>query len=387
MNNIKNILIFGVTGQTGSWMTDYLLENTEHNIYGVVRRLSVKNHENIQHLEDNPRFHLLSGDLNDETSIKECFDTCKPDYCINFAAQSFVGESWNSPVNTWNTNSTALIKILEVIRKDYPNCRMGNAGSSEEWGNVVYSPQNEAHPPMPRSVYGASKCAARNIIKVYRESYNLYALQWWGTNHESERRGIEFVTRKITDGVAKIYHSIKNKDFKFEPILLGGYNQTRDWSHAYDFCDGIWKILNQENYRKDIDNHFSIAKNLGTFNYIEQKALVPQLKEYVLSSNESHSIREFLELAFYNADIKYVWHGENENEELLLSNDGKLATKSYIPLVKINSKFYRPADVVNLYGDSNLIRQELGWNPKISFKELVKIMVENDIKKYEKLNP
>jgi len=218
--NKKTVFVSGVTGQDGSHMVDYLLKNTDYNIVGGARRLSIKNHENINHLEGINRFNLVNFDLTDMHSISKLVETIKPDYFINLAAQSYVGSSWDFPVQTWECNSTGVINILEAIKQHAPKCRFYNAGSSEEFGDVLYTPQDSKHPYRPRSPYGASKCAARQIVKVYRESYDLYALQGLLFNHEGTRRGEEFVTRKITKGVSRIYNSIKTKQ-PFDPIELG----------------------------------------------------------------------------------------------------------------------------------------------------------------------
>ena len=339
----KICIVTGVTGQDGSYMVDYLLENTDLFIVGGVRRLSVYNHININHV-NNPRFVLLNFDLTDSHSIARIVEKLQPEYFINLAAQSFVASSWDFAKQTWQTNSTAVLDILEAIRLYKPSCRFYQAGSSEEFGNVSYSPQDEKHPLKPRSPYGASKAAARQLVKVYRDSYNLYAIQGWLFNHESQRRGPEFVTRKITTNIARIRNAIKTGS-PFSPLELGNIDAKRDWSHAVDFVEGIWLMLNQENP-----------------------------KEYVLSSNETHTVREFVEKAFKFAGIDGSWVGEGINEKYVLSN------KPDIILMQINEKFYRPAEVELLLGDSTLAREELNWIPKISFDELVKKMVENDLK-------
>ena len=214
---MKKIIVTGVTGQDGSHMVDYLLKHTDHEIYGSVRRLSVKNHENILHLENEPRFHLIDMDLNDAHSMRDVILDIKPDYFINFAAQSFVAGSWNYPIQTWDTDADAVLHILESIRRFVPDCKFYNAGSSEEFGDVVTSPQNEDHPLRPQSPYGAAKCAARHLVRVYRESYNLYAVQGWLFNHEGSRRGLDFVTRKISHTVARIKIALESN--KTIPIL------------------------------------------------------------------------------------------------------------------------------------------------------------------------
>ena len=347
----KVVFVTGVTGQDGSHMVDYLLKTTDYLIFGGARRLSIKNHENISHLDNNPRFHLVNFDLSDAHSISKIVESLKPDYFINLAAQTFVGSSWDFPAQTWECNTTGVIHILEAIRQHKPSCRFYNAGSSEEYGNVVYTPQDENHPARPRSPYGASKSAARQLVKVYRESYNLYAIQGLLFNHEGTRRGEEFVTRKITKGVARIKKAILEGK-SFESIELGNVKAKRDWSDAEDFVDGIWKMLNQK------------APN-----------------EYVLSSNETHTIAEFVWHAFKSADIEGAWHGQAESAEFSISTKDAIKYEPVVSvLVKINPKFYRPAEVDLLLGDSSKARKELGWKPETSFEQLVDKMVKNDLK-------
>jgi len=348
INGRKTVVITGVTGQDGSHMVDFLLKNTDYLIFGGVRRLSVYNHENIKHIKSD-RFHLINFDLTDSHAISRTVEKLQPDYFINFAAQSFVASSWDFARQTWQTNSTAVLDILEAIRLYKPSCRLYQAGSSEEFGNVQYAPQDENHPLKPRSPYGASKAASRQLVKVYRESYNIYAIQGWLFNHEGTRRGEEFVTRKITKNVARIHNSIKaNKEFK--PLELGNIDAKRDWSDAEDFVEGVWMMLNQDKYNANYDG-------------------IP--KEYIFSSNETHTIREFAEKAFAYAGISGEWIGEKEHE-VYLSKDKKV-------LIQINPKFYRPAEVELLLGDSNRARKELNWNPKISFEKLVEKMVKWDL--------
>ena len=242
-NKMKKIIVTGVTGQDGSHMVDYLLKNTDHTIIGGVRRLSVKNHENIAHLRDNPRFFLIDLDVTDAQNTDRVIAEHQPDYFINFAANSFVGSSWEMPINHMETNTLAVLHQLEAIHRHVPHCRYYNAGSSEEFGDIIHSPQTEDHPLRPRSPYGASKCAARHLVKVYRDSYNLYAVQGWLFNHEGVRRGEEFVTRKITKNIGRIFGEFAQGQ-KIKPLQLGNLDATRDWSDAEDFVDGIWKMLN-----------------------------------------------------------------------------------------------------------------------------------------------
>ena len=344
----KTVVITGVTGQDGSHMADFLLKNTDLLIFGGVRRLSVYNHENIKHIKCD-RFHLINFDLTDSHAIARTVEKLQPDYFINFAAQSFVASSWDFAKQTWATNSTSVLDILEAIRLYKPSCRLYQAGSSEEFGNVLYSPQDEKHPLRPRSPYGASKAASRQLIKVYRDSYNLYAIQGWLFNHEGVRRGEEFVTRKITKNIARIYNSLKNNE-EFKPMELGNMEAKRDWSDAEDFIEGVWMMLNQDKYNSNYNG-------------------IPQ--EYVFSSNETHTIKEFVEKAFNIAGIKGNWIGENEHT-MYVSNDKKI-------LVQVNPKFYRPAEVELLLGNSNKAREELNWKPKISFDKLIEKMVSSDI--------
>jgi GDPmannose 4,6-dehydratase len=296
---------------------------------------------------------LINFDLTDPHAISRTIEKLQPDYFINFAAQSFVASSWDFARQTWATNSTAVLDILEGIRLYKPSCRLYQAGSSEEFGNVEYTPQDENHPLKPRSPYGASKAASRQLVKVYRESYGIYAIQGWLFNHEGIRRGEEFVTRKITKNVARIYNSIKNNQ-EFAPLELGNIEAKRDWSDAEDFIEGVWMMLNQEKYDKGYN---------GT------------PKEYVFSSNEAHTIKEFVEKAFAIAGINGKWIGENEHI-MYISDENKV-------LVQINSKFYRPAEVEILLGDSSKARNELGWSPKISFDKLIQKMIKWDIENYK----
>lgn len=356
INNRKVAIVTGVTGQDGSHMVEYLLKNTDLLIFGGVRRLSVYNHKNINHIK-NDRFILLNFDLTDSHSITRSIEKLKPNYFFNFAAQSFVASSWDFAKQTWETNTTAVLDILEGIRLYAPSCRLYQAGSSEEFGNVAYSPQDENHPLRPRSPYGASKAAARQLIKVYRESYGLYAIQGWLFNHEGVRRGEEFVTRKISKNVARIHDAIRNAQ-PFKPLELGNIDAKRDWSDSEDFMDGVWRMLNQDIY---INNFSGIPT------------------EYVLSSNEMHSIREFVDEAFNSIQIQGKWEfvdGSEPHNEVFKSPFAGV-------LVKINPKFYRPAEVDSLLGDSTKARKELGWMPKTTFKELVHKMVQNDVTELE----
>jgi len=350
--NVPVVIVTGVSGQDGSHMVDYLLKNTNALIFGGVRRLSVYNHNNLSHIKSD-RFHLVNFDLTDAHSISALVEKIQPDYFINFAAQSFVASSWDFARQTWQTNCTSVLDILEAIRLHNPKCRFYNAGSSEEFGNVEYVPQDEKHPLKPRSPYGASKAAARQIVKVYRESYNLYAIQSWLFNHEGTRRGEEFVTRKISKNVARISAEISEKRVP-TPVELGNVNAKRDWSDSEDFVECVWMMLNQEKYRVDFDSNM-------------------QINEYVLSSNETHTIKEFVELSFKCLNIHGYWQGDGIDEKFIQNDTNHV-------LVTINSKFYRPAEVELLWGNSNQFRKDFNWSPKTSFNELVQKMVKNDLR-------
>ena len=336
----KKVLITGVTGQDGSYMADFLLEETDFQIFGMVRRTSTNNNKNITHLLNNPRFKLVTGDLTDSQSIDNIVREIQPDYFINLAAQSFVGASWQIPEQTFDIDAVGVIRCLEAIRKHAPNCRFYNAGSSEELGNVDYSPQDEKHPLKPRSPYGAAKAAARHIVKVYRESYNLFAIQGLLYNHESPRRGEEFVTRKITKQLAQIKKSIE-ENIDFKPLQLGNIYAKRDWSHAKDFVKGIWLMLNQK-----------------------------KPMEYILASGKTYTVKDFINKSLEFFDINGIWIKEGLEEKFIYQN--KI-------LIEINPEFYRPAEVDLLLGNANNAKKILNWTPQISFSDLVKEMSKNDL--------
>ncbi len=345
---MSKIIVTGVTGQTGSYLVDLLLAESQHQVYGVVRRVASQDLKLIKKHLENPLFTVVTADLTDSQSIDSLVADIKPDFFLNLAAQSFVGSSWALPEQTFDVNAVGVIRCLEAIKRHAPGCRFYNAGSSEEFGDVVTIPQNESHPLRARSPYGASKAAARQIVKVYRESYNLFAIQGIGYNHESERRGVEFVTRKITHGIAKRIKALALGQ-KIEPLELGNLEAKRDWSHAEDFARGIWLMINNS-----------------------------EPKEYILSSNETHSVREFIELACdYAGFDNYVWDEEEDGTEVLWHQDDK---KNPHKIVKTSKKFLRPAEVHCLLGDSSLARKELGWSPAYSFQKLVQVMVEHDLK-------
>ena len=344
----KKVLITGTLGQDGANMSEYLLETTDHEIYGMVRRSGTPNYHNIEAFRDNDRFHLVDGDLTDSASIDNLVKKIQPNYFINFGANSFVGVSWEMPLQVFETNTLGVIRSLEAIKKFKPDCRFYSAGSSEEFGDVDYSPQDAKHPLKARSPYGASKCAARLLTKVYRESFDLFAIQCWLFNHEGTRRGIEFVTRKISDGIAKIENAVK-QGLDPVPIVLGNLDAERDWMDAEDAVRVIWQILNLDTPR-----------------------------EYVIGTGQTNSIRSFLDTGFkYIGMTDAQWTGTGLNEKF---------TWEGLDLVTVSKDFYRPAEVSSLKADITEAEHELNWKPSTSFEQLVQKMVQNDIDIHERKN-
>jgi GDPmannose 4,6-dehydratase len=343
----RRVVVTGVLGQDGANMSEYLLRIPGYKVYGMMRRSATPNFVNINNFKNHPNFELVDGDLTDEISIDRLIQKIYPDYFINFGANSYVGCSWDMPLQVFDANSLGVLRCLEAIRKFHPSCRFYSAGSSEEFGNVDYCPQDMKHPIKPRSPYGASKAAARHLVKVYRESYDLYAVHGILFNHEGIRRGEEFVTRKITKGVAAIHKHLEDAASIEAPpfIQLGNLDAKRDWSDSEDFVDGIWLMMNQK-----------------------------EPKDYILASGEAHSIREFVERAFTHAGIEGYWHGIGVKERYIY----KGSTHGH-SLVEINEKFYRPAEVELLMGDPSETIEEIGWQRKHSFDDLVKKMVKHDI--------
>jgi GDPmannose 4,6-dehydratase len=315
---MKTALITGINGMDGSHLADFLLEKG-YKVYGVERRASNRNRVNTEHLVDKITF--LQGDLLDQNSLLRCLKESNPDEIYNLGAQSFVGESWNTPEHTSEVTALGVLRMLEAIREFNPQIRFYQASSSEMFGRMVENPSKETTPFYPRSPYGVAKLYGHWITKNYRESYNMFACSGILFNHESERRGIEFVTRKITDGVAKIHLGLA------DTIALGNLDAERDWGYAPDYVEAMWLILQQD---------------------------TPD--DYVIATNEKYSVREFLTEAFKVVGIE-DW-------------------SSYVVQ---DPRYMRPAEVDVLLGDYAKAKQNLGWSPKTSFKDLVRIMVENDI--------
>ena len=352
----------------------------------MMRRSANPNFKNTHKFKNHPNFEFVIGDLTDQNSLDKIVESIEPDYFINFAANSFVGVSWDMPLHVMDTNASGVIRCLEAIRKFKKECKFYSAGSSEEWGDVDYSPQDIDHKIKPRSPYGASKAAARHIVKVYRESYGMYAVHGILFNHEGTKRGEEFVTRKITKNIARIKKELSNPDLTIVPMELGNLDAKRDWSDSEDFVRGVWLMLNQEDserrdeFNKAFEDLWENYKNHGValggsdIEGIARESAIPLIKDYILSSGETHSIREFVEKAFSYAEITGEWRGEGLEEEFVTK-----VKRKKITLVKINPKFFRPAEVELLLGDCAPIKKELGWQPKISFDKLVQRMVKFDL--------
>jgi len=317
---MKSALITGINGMDGSHLADLLLSKG-YQVYGLERRSSVKNRTNTKHLEGKITF--LTGDLTDQNSLMRALKQANPDEVYNLAAQSFVGESWNTPEQTSDVTGLGALRMLEAIREYGKKIKFYQASSSEMFGRMVENPAKETTPFYPRSPYGVSKLYAHWITKNYRESYGMFNCSGILFNHESERRGLEFVTRKITDGVAKIHLGLSNH------ITLGNLDAKRDWGYAPDYVEAMWLMLQQS-----------------------------KPDDYVVASGSTHSIKEFLNLAFKQIGIK-----------------------NWEPYVKQDPRFMRPAEVDVLLGDSSKAYKILKWKPKTSFQELVKIMVEKDIER------
>lgn len=338
---MQKALITGVTGQDGSFLAELLLEKG-YDVHGTIRRSSVDFRERIAHLEGHPNFHLHYADLGDSMSILQVVGKVRPDEIYNLAAQSHVQVSFDSPEFTADIDATGVLRVLEAVRltglKD--TCRIYQASTSELYGKVEEVPQNENTPFHPYSPYAVAKQYGFWIVKEYREAYGMYCCSGILFNHESERRGETFVTRKITLAAARIAQGKQDK------LYLGNLSSLRDWGYAKDYVECMWLILQH-----------------------------PTPEDFVIATGEQHSVREFCELAFRNVGIELRWEGEEENEKGIDAATGKV-------LIEVSPDFYRPTDVVNLWGDPTKARAKLGWNPqKTSFAELVKIMTDADMAK------
>ena len=337
----KVALITGVTGQDGSYLSELLLEKG-YEVHGTIRRSSVDFRERIAHLEGHPDFHLHYADLGDSMSIIQVVGKVKPTEIYNLAAQSHVQVSFDSPEFTADVDATGVLRVLEAVRQCglADSCRIYQASTSELYGKVEAVPQSETTPFHPYSPYAVAKLYGFWIIKEYREAYNMFCCSGILFNHESERRGETFVTRKITLAAARIAQG------KQEKLYLGNLSSLRDWGYAKDYVECMWLILQHK---------------------------IPE--DFVIATGEQHSVREFCQLAFHYAGIELRFEGEGEHEKGIDVKTGRV-------LVEVSPDFYRPTDVVNLLGDPTKAKRELGWNPqKTSFEQLVKIMVDADMAK------
>ena len=338
----KKALITGITGQDGSYLAELLLEKG-YEVHGLVRRVSTFNRQRIEHLF--PDMHgkknlitLHYGDLTDSSSLHRIIGDLKPDEVYHLGAQSHVGISFDIPEFTGNATALSTTRLLEAIRHDSPKTRFYQASSSEMFGLVREAPQKETTPFHPRSPYGVAKVYAYWMTVNYRESYRMYTCNGILFNHESPRRGENFVSRKITLGLANIVAD------KLNTLHLGNLNTKRDWGYAKDYVEGMWLMLQQE-----------------------------KPDDYILATNENHTVREFVEEACGLLDIDLAWEGEGINEI-------GINRKNNAKIIQVNPMYFRPAEVDALQGDYGKAKKILGWEPKVRFKELVKIMVESDLK-------
>ena len=337
----KKALITGVTGQDGSYLAEFLLEKG-YEVYGMIRRSSVDFRERIAHLEGTPHFHLKFGDLGDSISLVKLIGEIRPDEIYNLAAQSHVQVSFDVPEYTADVVATGVLRVLEAVRVCglEKTCRIYQASTSELYGKVEEVPQKETTPFHPYSPYAVAKQYGYWIVKEYREAYDMFCCSGILFNHESERRGETFVTRKITLAAARIAQD------KQEKLYLGNLDSLRDWGYAKDYVECMWLILQHD-----------------------------KPEDFVIATGVQHSVREFATLAFRHAGIEVEWQGRGMDEKGINKANGKV-------IVEVSPDFYRPTDVVNLWGDPTKAKTELGWNPtKTSFEELVALMTKHDMEK------
>ena len=337
----KKALITGVTGQDGSYLAEFLLQKG-YEVYGMIRRSSVDFRERIAHLEGTPHFHLKFGDLGDSISLVKLIGEIRPDEIYNLAAQSHVQVSFDVPEYTADVVATGVLRVLEAVRVCglEKTCRIYQASTSELYGKVEEVPQKETTPFHPYSPYAVAKQYGYWIVKEYREAYDMFCCSGILFNHESERRGETFVTRKITLAAARIAQGKQDK------LYLGNLDSLRDWGYAKDYVECMWLILQHD-----------------------------KPEDFVIATGVQHSVREFATLAFHHAGIEVEWQGSGMDEKGINKANGKV-------IVEVSPDFYRPTDVVNLWGDPTKAKTELGWNPtKTSFEELVALMTKHDMEK------
>lgn len=330
---MKRALITGITGQDGSYLAELLLEKG-YEVHGIMRRKSVVDYGNVNHIKD--RLNLIYADMTDIVSLISAMRISQADEVYNLAAQSFVGTSWEQPLATADIDAIGVTNLLEAIRIVKPDARFYQASTSEMFGLVQEIPQQESTPFYPRSPYGVAKLYGHWITKNYRESFGLYACSGILFNHESERRGKEFVTRKITDAAVRISKGLQ------EQLELGNMDAKRDWGHSKDYVNAMWLMLQQD---------------------------VPD--DFVIATNETRTVREFVDIAFSHVGIDLEWNGDGVDEIAMNKNNGKV-------VVRVNPRFFRPAEVELLIGDPSKAEKQLGWIREISFDQLVKRMVEQD---------
>ncbi len=336
---MKHALITGINGQDGSYLAELLLEKG-YEVYGIMRRKSVVDYGNVEHIKD--KIHFIYADMTDVVSLTNAMKISQADEVYNLAAQSFVATSWEQPLATAQIDALGVTNMLEAIRIVKPEARFYQASTSEMFGLVQEIPQTEKTPFYPRSPYGVAKLYGHWITKNYRESYNMFACSGILFNHESERRGKEFVTRKITDAVARIKLGVQDH------VELGNMDAKRDWGHSKDYVKAMWLMLQQD-----------------------------EPDDYVIATNETRTVREFVETAFKHVDIEIEWSGSGVDEIGKNKATGKT-------LVKVNPAFFRPAEVELLIGNPAKADSTLGWVREISFSELVERMVKNDLELVEK---
>ena len=343
---IKTALITGVTGQDGSFLSEFLLEKG-YEVHGVIRRSSVDFRERIAHLEGMPHFHLHYADLEDSMSLVKVMDKVRPDEVYNLAAQSHVQVSFDSPEYTADVDATGVLRVLEAVRACHleKTCRIYQASTSELYGKVEAVPQNEDTPFHPYSPYAVAKLYGFWIVKEYREAYDMFCCSGILFNHESERRGETFVTRKITLAAARIVQGHQDK------LYLGNLDSLRDWGYARDYVECMWLMLQQD-----------------------------RPEDFVIATGVRHSVRDFCYLAFKEAGMELEFHGAGADEKgICVAGPEHLVGKT---LVEVSPDFYRPTDVVNLLGDPSKAKAKLGWDPdKTSFEDLVRLMVRSDMAK------
>lgn len=338
MTKKKKALITGIRGQDGTYLAKLLLEKG-YEVWGADRRSGEGSNWRLKELGIENQVKIVYTDLLELTNIKRVIERIEPDEVYNLAAQSFVHASFELPILTADINALGVLRILEVLRTVKPDTKFYQASSSEMFGKVQEIPQNEKTPFYPRSPYAVAKLFGHWITVNYRESYGLFACSGILFNHESPLRGLEFVTRKITNGVARIKYGMQEK------IILGNLDARRDWGYAPDYIEGIWLMLQQD-----------------------------EPDDYVLATGESHSVREFVEMAFRVIDCEIEWIGEGSNTKGIDKKTGKI-------LVEVSSEYYRPAEVDFLVGDYSKANKKLGWRPRVKFDQLVEIMVKSDIDK------